>query len=115
MQDLLEKIEANAAARLTLEPGRLATEELPRYKAFLKVDTHRLKRLHRAVGGGVEICRARAAILDVIIRRLWETAKASLSVQAQNEFPELALAAIGGFGRAELNPHSDIDFMFLHN
>src|SRR5689334_2136616 len=46
MQELLEKIETNAAARLTLPPGRLPTEELARYKTFLKVETHRLKILH---------------------------------------------------------------------
>jgi [protein-PII] uridylyltransferase len=115
MDELVKKIEADAAKRLPLPPGRQATEELPRYKAFLKVETHRLKMLHRAGSGGMEICRARAALLDVFLRYLWETAKNTLSEQAQKEFPPLALVAIGGYGRAELNPHSDIDFMFLHN
>jgi [protein-PII] uridylyltransferase len=115
MQELLEKIESNAAARLTLPPGRLPTQELARYKTFLKVETHRLKILHRAGGDGLEICRGRAAILDVLLRYLWNTAKSNLSEEAQKEFPQLALVAIGGYGRAELNPHSDIDFMVLHN
>jgi [protein-PII] uridylyltransferase len=115
MQELLKKIEANAASRLTLPKGRQPSQELARYKAFLKVETHRLKILHRAGAGGLEVCRARAAILDVLLRYLWDTAKNSLSEQAQHEFPPLALVAIGGYGRAELNPHSDIDFMFLHD
>ena len=115
MQALLEKIEASAAARLTLPPGRMPAQELPRYKAFLKVETHRLKLLHRSGGGGREVCQARAAILDVLLRYLWNAAKSNLSDRAQKEFPPLALVAIGGYGRAELNPHSDIDFMFLHD
>ena len=115
MQDLIKKIEASAAGRLTLPPGRTAQQELTRYKTFLKVETHRLKLLHRAGGGGRTVCQARAAILDVMLRYLWDTAKSSLSGQAQKEFPALALVAIGGYGRAELNPHSDIDFMFLHD
>src|SRR2546422_2072116 len=115
MQELLDKIEANAASRLALPAGQAASQELDRYKTFLKVETHRLKILHRAGGGGLEICRGRAAILDVLLRWLWNTAKAGLSEQAQKEFPPLALVAIGGYGRAEINPHSGIDFMFLHD
>ncbi|PWU16916.1 MAG: [protein-PII] uridylyltransferase [Verrucomicrobia bacterium] len=115
MQDLQKKIEADAAARLAVPAGRQATDELARYKGFLKLETHRLKILHRAGGGGLEICKARADMLDVVLRYLWNTARATLSEQAQKEFPALALVAIGGYGRAELNPQSDIDFMFLHN
>jgi len=115
MQELLKKIEASAAARLPLPAGRLATQELARYKAFLKVETHRLKMLHRSEGRGLEVCQARAAILDLLLRYLYEAARGTLSQQGQKEFPPLALVAIGGYGRAELNPHSDIDFMFLHS
>jgi len=115
LQDLLKKIEAAAAARLEFSPNVTPAEKTARYKTFLKVESHRLKLLHRAGADGLEICQARAAILDALIRHLWDTAKKSLSAQAQKEFPPLALVAIGGFGRAELNPHSDIDFMFLHD
>jgi len=114
MKNLLEKIEASAAARLTLPPGATPAERLARYKNFLKVESHRLKLLHRAEGGGREICRGRSGLIDITLRYLWDAAKASLSAQAQKEFPPLALVAIGGYGRGELNPFSDIDFMFLH-
>jgi [protein-PII] uridylyltransferase len=115
VQDLIGKIQDDAAKRLPPPPGGDATEQLARYKAFLKVETHRLKIQHRGGAGGQEICAARAAMLDALLRHLWESARGSLSPQAQKEFPPLALVAIGGYGRAELNPHSDIDFMFLHD
>jgi [protein-PII] uridylyltransferase len=114
VQDLLKKIAAAAEASLNFSPNATPAEKLARYKNFLKVESHRLKLLHRAGAEGREICQARAAILDALLQHLWTTAKASLSAQAQKEFPLIALVAIGGFGRAELNPHSDIDFMFLH-
>ena len=114
MQDLIRKIEADAATRLNLPPSSTPAENLAAYKTFLHVQTHRLKILHRGGAGGLEICRGRAAVLDALLRHLWQSACNSLSPQAQKEFPPLALVAIGGYGRAELNPFSDIDFMFLH-
>jgi [protein-PII] uridylyltransferase len=115
MPTLLEKIEASAAARLTLPSGTLPSQELSRYKNFLKVEFHRVKLMHRAGASGQEVCRARSAVIDTLLRYLWEGSKRTLSAQAQKEFPALALVAIGGYGRGELNPHSDIDFMFLHD
>ncbi|MDB6017761.1 MAG: uridylyltransferase [Pedosphaera sp.] len=114
MLTVIDKMEASAANRLTLPAGRLPTQELARYKTFLKVETHRLKILHRAGAGGREICRARAALMDMLLRYMWDAIKASFTPQAQKEFTKIALVAIGGYGRAELNPFSDIDFMFLH-
>ena len=111
MPNLLEKFEASAAARLN---GYSPAAELGRYKTFLKVESHRLKMRHRAGGSGLEVCRGRAMLVDVLIRQLWNTAKQSMSEQAQKEFPPVTLVAIGGYGRGELNPLSDLDIMFLH-
>jgi len=112
---LLEKIEADAAARLPIPSGRQPAQELAGYKAYLKVETHRLKILHRGGAGGREICQARAAVMDAMMRHLLLAAKASIPATGKTPPPALALVAIGGYGRSELNPQSDIDIMFLHD
>ncbi len=115
MPTLLEKIQTHAAARLVLPGNASPRTELARYKNFLKVETHRLKILHRAGGGGREICRARSAIIDLVLRNILEGVKNASPLLSPKPWPTFALVAIGGYGRAELNPHSDIDIMFLHD
>ena len=115
MPTLLERIEANAAARLPVPEGTKPQTELRRYKDFLKIETHRLKIQHRAGASGMEVCHARAAILDLLLRYILQAVQNTSPTLRPEALPRMALVAIGGYGRAELNPFSDIDFMFLHD
>ena len=111
---LADKIEASAIKRIALPPGREPARELSRYKQFLKVESARLKMLHRAGDSGREVCRARAVVLDALHRHILEALINTLPDDARRGLPRYSLVAIGGYGRAELNPHSDIDIMLLH-
>ncbi len=117
MATLLEKIEAHAAARLVLPPKASPRLELARYRNFIKVETHRLKILHRAGGEGREICRARSVIIDLVLRHILEGVKnSSEELLAPNPSAHVfSLVAIGGYGRTRNSTRmSDIDIMFLH-
>src|SRR5206468_8998842 len=82
---------------------------------FLKLESHRLKMLHRAGAGGLPICQARAAVLDVLLRYVLDAVTGETGTASPASPPRFALVAIGGYGRGELNPQSDIDVMFLHD
>ncbi|MDE2681513.1 MAG: [protein-PII] uridylyltransferase [Verrucomicrobiota bacterium] len=113
MSTLIKEVEAHAAERLVLAEGQTPAAELARYKRFLKDEAARLKKLHRGGGLGREVCHARAAVIDALIRHLIDTAIGLAPLGKFKSPPAIAVVAIGGYGRAELNPQSDIDILFL--
>lgn len=57
--------------------------------------------------GGVAFCRAYTSRIDRWLRQLYQSATGA---------PQgVALVAVGGFGRKELCPHSDLDLLLLHD
>ncbi|MSR66029.1 MAG: [protein-PII] uridylyltransferase [Pedosphaera sp.] len=111
---LLVQIESSAAARLSLPAGKKPSEELARYRRYLKVESRRLRILHRSGAGGLKVCAARAAVIDALLRHLVEAVVFHAPAKPAGSAFGFALVALGGYGRSELNPHSDIDLMFLH-
>src|SRR5438046_1112175 len=110
----LEQVLAHAANQLAPTGARRPTEVLPLYKKFLKVEEHRLRLKHQAGGGGREICGRRAELVDVLLQYVFGAAATAARGNEAARTP-LALIALGGYGRGELNPFSDIDVMLLHD
>src|SRR4029453_19036412 len=110
----LDQVLAHAASRLAATGTRRPTEVLPLYKKFLKVEEHRLRLKHQAGGGGREICARRAELVDVLLQYVFGAAATGTRRNGESGIA-LSLIALGGYGRGELNPFSDIDVMLLHH
>jgi [protein-PII] uridylyltransferase len=110
----LEKVLAHAESRLAPSGTRRPTDALTNYKKFLKVEEHRIRLKHQAGGSGREISARRAELIDILLRYAFGAAS-SAAARGNGEPDEpLALIALGGYGRGELNPFSDVDVMLLH-
>ena len=111
MSGHLEKVLANAERQLAATGAARPSDVLPPYKRFLKIEEHRLRLKHQAGGGGREICARRADFVDILLRHVFAAARTVAG--KHSEAGSLALMALGGYGRGELNPFSDVDVMFL--
>jgi [protein-PII] uridylyltransferase len=114
-QRYLQKVLKHAEQRLALPAGARPAEILAAYKKFLKLEEQRLRMWHRAGAGGRELAQGRAQVIDIALRQIFRTADERYRQAHGAEVVPVALVAIGGYGRGELSPFSDVDIMFLHN
>lgn len=75
------------------------------YKESVQAFYAELKRRFHAGAAVAELLQARAAFIDALLQSYWH------SLGEAAEFA--SLVAVGGYGRRELHPHSDIDLLVL--
>ena len=74
-----------------------------------------LRRRFDAGAAGPKIAAATAALVDRILERLFDFASRRVfRTPSPSGAERLALVAVGGYGRGEMAPYSDVDLMFLH-
>jgi [protein-PII] uridylyltransferase len=103
-----------ARNQLVLTAESTAAERLAACKAYLMAERERIEQRHRAGETGLKITHARALKIDRLLQQLYAVA-IELWRKKNGEPPTpVCLIALGGYGRSELSPLSDIDVMFLY-
>ncbi|MGQ0618819.1 MAG: [protein-PII] uridylyltransferase [Panacagrimonas sp.] len=90
-------------ARLRADQGKPVVA----FRATLNWGRERLHSLFAEGQAAGSLVRARAHLVDEVLREAW-------SQHLSETSPGLSLVAVGGYGRGELLPHSDIDILLLH-
>jgi [protein-PII] uridylyltransferase len=94
---------ASLAARLS---GQLAADGAPAaWRELLRQAHEELKRRFLAEDPVEQLVHERAALIDVVLRAAWRNHCAAHG--------DWALVAVGGYGRGELHPASDVDILLL--
>ncbi len=101
-----------AADRLSFHVRTSGAERSAACRAFLKESMADLRARHEEGASGLEVENGRSRIIDLMISRLFDYALALYDPGAPPT--PVALVALGGYGRSELAPWSDIDVMFLY-
>lgn len=91
-------------ARLRADAGK----PIAAFRATLSWGRERLLSLFHDGQAAESLVRARAHLVDEVLREAWAR-------HLSQDSPGIALVAVGGYGRGELLPASDIDILLVHD
>src|SRR5687767_3835741 len=107
-------MDAVAISLALLQDAQTGSELKSLARAYVYKGRETLFERHRAGAGGLEIVSAWSTVMDHLIRHLYGVISSECSSRITDADRSFALVAQGGYGRGELNPHSDIDLLFLY-
>ncbi|MFA6962614.1 MAG: [protein-PII] uridylyltransferase [Opitutaceae bacterium] len=107
------RIHKHALERLNFVGEVPTAQRLAACKTFLRLESAMIRMHHDAGESGLVITRARSAMIDVMLSHLFAYAISSYERLNGRLNTPVSLLALGGYGRSELSPLSDIDIMFL--
>ncbi len=115
--------ELAALAEAGLPPDRERSEVLGRLRSALEAGRAEVRRRFEAGGaaagparpgsGGARAVRDNCFLIDQILRAAYDQAARHYPLANPSEGERLAMIAVGGYGRGEMAPFSDVDILFL--
>lgn len=115
-RDLLDSLTLDAALAAqendSQSDGMRSASALVLFRAALQVSQQQLKEHFFDKTPAPELVHGRAQVIDQLLIRVWQR----LVVMPSEHKPttnDIALIAVGGYGRGELHPCSDIDLLIL--
>ncbi len=108
-----KRLKTQFETQLTFADETTQPQRLARRKAFLETEIKKIKDAHRSGASGLEVAKARSLLVDAMVENLVNPAMQEIrQTIAPTELP-ISVVALGGYGREELCPLSDVDIMFL--
>jgi [protein-PII] uridylyltransferase len=100
--------------RLKVPENAPREKRLETYKLWLEQEDRKLSELHLSQSSGKKVVMARSNTIDQLLKHMFDYDLSAFEAEYGKLPFSIGILALGGYGRAEMCPFSDVDIMFLY-